>query len=176
MIGRDQQRHPPLNTERSYKVKHVTFIKQGLLPFDSYGPGATAVFDDAIADMLVRERFAKESKAQVHGTKLVRFLKSDRIDSYGCFARNEIAGFPGPIADQIVARGFATLHDAGNGPGKPLSDDQVGQSHAQEIWELDSAYQRRGGKVEGALNPAAYEVLLAEGVKAKKSIRGALGL
>ena len=83
----------------------------------------------------------------------------------------------GYIADQLIVQGFATLHDAGNGPGIALSDDQVGQSHAQEIWELDFAYQQRGGKVEGALNPAAYEGLLAERAKAKpKGVRGALGL
>ena len=158
-------------------MKHVTFIRQGISPFDSYSPGMVATFDDGVADFLIKDRFAKESKARTQEIKLIRFLKNDRITGYGCFSRNEIAGFPGHIADQLIVQGFATLHDAGNGLGVPLRDDQVNQSHAQEIWELDSAYQRRGGKVEGALNPAAYEGLLAESAKAKpKGVRGALGL
>ena len=55
-------------------MRHVTFIRQGVAPFDGYSTGAQASFDDAICSMLIKERFAKESKAVVEGTRLVRFV------------------------------------------------------------------------------------------------------
>ena len=75
-------------------MRHITFIRQGVAPFDNYSAGSQASFDDAICDMLICERFAKESKEQVQGTRLVRFVKPDRVTSFGCYGRNEISWVP----------------------------------------------------------------------------------
>jgi hypothetical protein len=162
--------------ERTIKLRHITFVRKGLEPFENYDVGMTATFDDAIADMLIRERFAKESKPQVQETRLVRFVRSDRVGVHGCYARGELAGFPAHVADALVAQGFATLHDAGNGPGVPLTNEQAGVSHGQEISESDSAYVARGGKPEGARDQAAVEALIASRVPAKGKLRSALGV
>jgi hypothetical protein len=157
-------------------VKTVQFLKQGLMPFDSYSAGAISSFDDAVCDMLIKERFAKEAKPKAQGTKLIRFLRNDRVGTFGCYARNEVAGFPAGVADACVAQGFAVLHDAGNGPGVPLSNEQVGQSHGQEEFETTEAYVRRGGLVEGARDPIAFETLIAARAPKGKGVRAALGM
>ena len=41
-------------------TKTVTFLRTAPIPFDSYGVGSQATLDDALADMLIRERFARE--------------------------------------------------------------------------------------------------------------------
>jgi hypothetical protein len=158
-------------------MKHVTFLRKGIAPFENYDAGMTGSFDDAIATMLIAERFVKETKAPSVETKLIRFVKNDRIVGFGgCFGRNEVAGFPAHIADAIVAQGFGVLHDAGKGAGVPLSDSEVGMSHAQEVGETDAAYAARGGDLAGALDPVAYEARLAARAQPKGKIRSALGV
>jgi hypothetical protein len=103
-------------------------------------------------------------------------VKSDRVGTFGCYTRNELAGFPGHVADLLVAQGFAVLHDAGNGPGKPLSNEQVGMSHGQEIGETDASYAARGGGLAGARDPVAFEALIAARAQAKGKVRAALGM
>ena len=87
-----------------------------------------------------------------------------------------LAGFPAHIADHLVAQGFAVLHDAGKGPGVCLSTEELGQSHGQEIFESAAAYIGRGGKAEGALDPAAVEAMLAARTSAKGRVKTALGM
>ena len=157
-------------------MKHITFLRQAPIPFDSYGVGSHASLDDAIADMLICERFARESKAVVEGTRLVRFVKPDRVTSFGCYGRGEVAGFPAHIGDHLVSQGYAVLHDAGNGLGVPLTTEQSGQSHGQEIFESAAAYIGRGGKAEGALDPAAVEQMIVARAPAKGRVKTALGM
>ena len=157
-------------------MKNVVFLRKGVAPFENYNAGATGVFDDAVANMLISERYAKEGRAPSSETKLIRFVRSDRIPHHGCYDRGDVAGFPAHIADACVAQGFAVLHDAGNGLGRPLTSEQAGISHGQEMGESDSAYVARGGKPEGARDPAAVEALIAARVQPKGKIRAALGV
>lgn len=157
-------------------MKNVVFLRKGVAPFENYNAGATGAFDDAVANMLISERYAKEAPAPSTGTKLICFVRSDRIPHHGCYDRGDIAGFAGPIADAIVAQGFGVLHDAGNGPGKVLTSEQAGITHGQEMGETDGMYVARGGKPEGARDPAAVEALIAARAQPKGKIRAALGV
>ena len=53
-------------------MKNVVFLRKGVAPFENYNAGATGAFDDAVANMLISERYAKEAPAPSTGTKLIR--------------------------------------------------------------------------------------------------------
>ena len=50
-------------------MKNVVFLRKGVAPFENYNAGATGAFDDAVANMLISERYAKEAPAPSTGTK-----------------------------------------------------------------------------------------------------------
>ena len=157
-------------------MKNVVFLRKGVAPFENYNAGATGAFDDAVANMLISERYAERGSCAVDRNKVDSLRSKRPYPHHGCYDRGDIAGFAGPIADAIVAQGFGVLHDAGNGPGKVLTSEQAGITHGQEMGETDGMYVARGGKPEGARDPAAVEALIAARAQPKGKIRAALGV
>ena len=158
-------------------MKNVVFTRRGVAPFENYSAGSTGSFDDAIAAMLIAERYAKPAKETSTATKLVRFVQPDRIMHHGCYARGEIAGFPGHIATCLSRKDSPSCTTPAPALASPLTSEQAGMSHGQEIGESNSAYIARGGKPEGAHDQEAVEALIASRAAPKGSkIRAALGV
>ena len=85
---------------------------------------------------------------------LIEYLRQDRATG-GCFNTGDVAGWPKPVADKLVAQGFAKLHDAGKGPGVPNMDLSI--PHAREEWENDEnpVWLKRKALVEKAMTKEA---------------------
>lgn len=90
-------------------------------------------------------------------TVLIEYLRQDRANN-GCFNTGDLAGWPRPVANKLVAQGFAKLHDAGKGPGVPNMDLNV--PHAREEWEGDDSpvWDKRKVSVEKAMTKEAIAV------------------
>jgi hypothetical protein len=89
--------------------------------------------------------FNKSEKPGDDELVLVEYIKPDR-SPLACYNIGDIAGWPRPIAEKLIAQGFAILHDAGKGLGK-VNPDLI--KHLPEAWETNDwgafhAAQKKG--------------------------------
>jgi len=68
-------------------------------------------------------------------TTIVKFLQPCQLPT-GAFAGGEVAGFERELANDLIERGVAELHDAGAGAGVPLPSPPG----APEPWRTDPSF------------------------------------